>query len=79
MQRTKIAETVKKIHKIIKILGRAQTIRDHGKVTLIDVVDESGLVQTVTRSSSQISLFRPKTSQVAKKSSTQARDRFSNT
>ena len=49
MQRTKIAETVKKIHKIIKILGRAQTIRDHGKVTFIDVVDESGLVQTVTR------------------------------
>lgn len=55
MKRIKIIDTIKNISKEIKILGRAQTIRDHGKVTFIDITDDSGLVQTVTRSQVGIS------------------------
>src|SRR4030042_50513 len=55
MKRTYIADTIKNINKEVKILGRAATIRDHGKVTFIDVTDNSGLVQVVTRVGIEIS------------------------
>src|SRR3989344_567597 len=55
MQRTKVLETAKHINKEVKISGRAETIRDHGKVTFVDVADESGLIQTVTRKQTEVS------------------------
>ena len=55
MQRTKVLETTKHVNKEVKISGRVETIRDHGKVTFVDVADESGLVQLVTRKQTEVS------------------------
>jgi len=47
MERTLTKDTVKNIGKKVKLFGWAQTIRDHGKITFVDLRDLSGQVQCV--------------------------------
>lgn len=54
MQRTYIADTTKNVGKKVKIVGRVQTMRNHGKVIFLDVADETALVQVVTRHQTEI-------------------------
>lgn len=55
MQRTKVIDTIRKINRTVKISGRAETIRNHGKVLFIDVIDDTALIQTVTRNQVNVS------------------------
>src|SRR3990167_6029984 len=55
MDRTYVLDTLKKIGQKATILGRVQTVRDHGKVTFLDIFDETGIVQAVTRTQPDIS------------------------
>lgn len=47
MQRSLVAETLKQIGKEVVLKGWAETIRDHGKITFIDLRDRSGIIQCV--------------------------------
>ncbi len=47
MQRTLIAETTKLVGKEVLIKGWVNTVRDHGKITFIDLRDRTGIVQCV--------------------------------
>lgn len=47
MERTLVAETVKKIGEKVRLEGWVNTVRDHGKITFIDLRDRSGVVQCV--------------------------------
>ncbi len=47
MKRTLISETLQEIDKKVVLKGWAQTIRDHGKITFIDLRDRSGTIQCV--------------------------------
>lgn len=47
MQRTLALETVGKIGEKVKLQGWVASIRDHGKITFIDLRDRSGIVQCV--------------------------------
>ncbi len=47
MERTLAIETLKKVGEKVKLLGWVQTIRDHGKITFIDLRDRSGVLQCV--------------------------------
>ncbi len=47
MERTLICETPKKIGEKIKIDGWIDSIRDHGKITFLDLRDRSGIIQCV--------------------------------
>ena len=47
MKRILTKETIKKEGKRVKLNGWVETIRDHGKITFIDLRDQSGLVQCV--------------------------------
>lgn len=47
MDRTLILDCNKKIGENVKIAGVVQVKRDHGKITFLDVVDRSGLIQVV--------------------------------
>ncbi|OGE05270.1 hypothetical protein A3B51_02530 [Candidatus Curtissbacteria bacterium RIFCSPLOWO2_01_FULL_41_18] len=49
MERTYIAQTLHQVGKSVKIFGRIQTLRDHGKVWFIDIADETAVVQAVSR------------------------------
>lgn len=49
MKRTQVLDTLNKVSEKVCLLGRAQTIRDHGKVLFIDLKDQTGLVQMVSR------------------------------
>ena len=49
MERTYIAQTLHQVGKSVKIFGRIQTLRDHGKVLFIDIADETAVVQAVSR------------------------------
>lgn len=50
MERTLIADTVKKVGEKVKLNGWIDSIRDHGKITFIDLRDRSGIVQCVGQS-----------------------------
>ena len=47
MQRTAIAEVVKKTGEKVKVSGWVHTRRDHGKIIFIDLRDRSGILQVV--------------------------------
>ncbi|HKC05198.1 MAG TPA: amino acid--tRNA ligase-related protein [Patescibacteria group bacterium] len=47
MERTLICETPKKVGEKVKLEGWVDSIRDHGKITFIDLRDRSGIVQCV--------------------------------
>ncbi|MFC1649363.1 OB-fold nucleic acid binding domain-containing protein, partial [Patescibacteria group bacterium] len=47
MKRTLANETIEKIDKKVTLKGWVDTIRDHGKITFIDLRDRSGKVQCV--------------------------------
>ena len=47
MDRTLTLETLEKVGQKVKLLGWAATIRDHGKITFIDIRDRKGIVQCV--------------------------------
>jgi len=55
MKKIRLIETKKLVGKEVTLYGRAETIRDHGKVTFIDLSDSSGIVQTVSRKKHDIS------------------------
>ncbi len=56
MERTLASETIGEIGKKIKLQGWVDTIRDHGKITFIDLRDRSGKVQCVTKSLPKVTL-----------------------
>lgn len=47
MDRTNALETVGKIGEKVKLLGWAKSIRDHGKITFVDLRDRTAVVQCV--------------------------------
>jgi len=47
MDRTYSLETVGKIGEKVRLLGWAKAVRDHGKITFVDLRDRTGLVQCV--------------------------------
>lgn len=47
MERSLVKETITKVGKKVKLNGWASTIRDHGKITFIDLRDRSGIIQCV--------------------------------
>lgn len=55
MTRTLIADCNDKVGQKVTLYGWINTVRDHGKVTFYDLRDVSGIVQTVTRSSFNVS------------------------
>lgn len=47
MERTLIIETVEKVDQKVRLEGWVNTVRDHGKITFIDLRDRSGIIQCV--------------------------------
>src|SRR3990172_7350186 len=47
MDRTNASQTVGKIGEKVKLLGWAKAIRDHGKITFVDLRDATAVVQCV--------------------------------
>jgi nondiscriminating aspartyl-tRNA synthetase len=58
MQRTIIAETVKKIDQEVTLKGWVRIIRSHGKLVFLDLRDGSGMVQVVVNQQVSESAFK---------------------
>lgn len=56
MERTLILETIKKVDEKVILKGWVQTVRDHGKITFLDVRDRSGVMQCVGNNLEKISV-----------------------
>ena len=50
MDRTLTLETIDKVGQKVRLLGWAGTIRDHGKITFVDLRDRKGIIQCVGQS-----------------------------
>src|SRR3990172_9901043 len=47
MERTLAKDTLKKIDQKVQLFGWVASLRDHGKITFIDLRDRTGIVQCV--------------------------------
>lgn len=47
MQRTLVKETIDKVNKSVTLKGWVSTVRDHGKISFIDLRDRTGVIQCV--------------------------------
>jgi aspartyl-tRNA synthetase len=56
MDRTLILDAVQKVGKEVKLLGWVNCIRDHGKITFIDLRDRTGIVQCVSQNFAKVSV-----------------------
>ena len=54
MERTLSAETVKKLGQKVMLQGWVDSLRDHGKITFVDIRDRSGIVQCVGANLSKV-------------------------
>lgn len=54
MERTLAKDTLKKIGEEVKLQGWANSIRDHGKITFIDLRDRTGIIQCVGEGISRV-------------------------
>src|SRR3989344_5824820 len=54
MQHKKVIDTLKNINKEVSLIGRVQTIRDHGKITFIDLSDQTGTIQLILKEKIEI-------------------------
>jgi len=50
MQRTLVSESIKKVGESVTLKGWVSTVRDHGKITFIDLRDRTGVIQCVGQS-----------------------------
>jgi aspartyl-tRNA synthetase len=55
MKNIKIIESLENIGKKVEFQGRVETVRDHGKITFLDISDSTGTIQTVWKKYSAIS------------------------
>jgi len=55
MERTLTSETLKKVGEKVKLLGWVSVVRDHGKITFIDLRDRSGIIQCVGQNVPKVS------------------------
>jgi len=55
MERSLITDIVDKVGQKVRLEGWADTIRDHGKITFIDLRDRSGIIQCVGESLERVS------------------------